>query len=405
MIYFAMPQHQQQCTMSCTSKHFLSNLPDMTHALTNPAMLRWARSRADLTVERIALALHVKPGQVQAWEDGSEHPTFKQAQSFANACHVAFGFLFLQKPPEETLPFPDLRTVGGVPPAKPSLDLMDTIKDVLRKQDWYLDYIKDQGNEPLDYIGRFPIDSPPQIIAEDIRHVLGVDKTPKKRTDDAYITELVNAAERSGILVMRSGIVNGNTHRKLDVSEFRGFAIADRHAPVVFINSADAPAARVFTLLHEIAHLWIGSSGLSNVSAGNSRKEEILCNAVAGEFLVPKDEFISHWNDSIYWMDNLAPLASLFNVSRLVIGRRATDLGLIDRELYYHFYLSELKRHRDKESGRGDYYATTGAKNSKALSRAIVAETLSGRLLLRDAGRLLGIQPSKIKTYASKIST
>lgn len=90
---------------------------------------------------------------------------------------------------------------------------------------------------------------------------------------------------------MRSGIVGNNTHRPLDVAEFRGFAISHPLAPLVFINSADAPAARLFTLMHELAHIWVGSSGISNASPGNARREEVFCNAVAGEFLAPHDVF------------------------------------------------------------------------------------------------------------------
>ena len=376
----------------------------MTQALVNPAILRWARERANQTLDSLAAAMHVKFTQVAAWEDGLEHPTFKQAQNWAMACHVPFGFLYLAQPPEDPLPIPDLRTIEGVPPTKPSIDLLDTIRDVLRKQDWYIDYLTDQGHRPLEFVGRFSLNSRSEDIAADIRHWLKVNPAPRKRTDDVYLTELIAAAEAAGISVMRSGMVNGNTHRKLDVAEFRGFAVSDKLAPVVFLNSADAPAARVFTLLHELAHIWIGISGISDTSVGNSRREEVLCNATAGEFLVPRDEFVSRWNSHVFWEENLEPLASTFNVSKLVIGRRAADLGLIDKKLYSDYYLAEWQKYRARDKGEGgSYYATAGAKNSKVISRAVVAETLSGRILLREAGKLLGIQPSKIKKYATTL--
>lgn len=203
---------------------------------------------------------------------------------------------------------------------------------------------------------------------------------------------------------MRSGVVGNNTHRKLDVSEFRGFAISDPLAPVVFINSADVPAARLFTLIHELAHLWVGASGVSNVAPGNSRREETFCNAVAGEFLVPAEVFLPLWNASDEEvMVRVAELAKRFHVSRMVVIRRALDLNLVDRATYSDFYLAALAAFRNQEGGGGNFYRTAGAKNSFRFSQAVVTEALSGRLLLREAGRLLGVQPSKIREFAGQL--
>lgn len=146
---------------------------------------------------------------------------------------------------------------------------------------------------------------------------------------------------------MRSGIVGNNTRRKLDVGEFRGFAISHATAPVIFINAADAPAARLFTLLHE--------------------------------------------------------LARRFHVSQLVVARRALDLGLINRETYNNFYLAELERFRQAESQGGSYYRKAGSKNSTRFAEAVIAEAFSGRLLLRDAGKLLGVQPENLMTCSAEL--
>lgn len=181
--------------------------------------------------------------------------------------------------------------MAGAPVPRPSVDLMDTVRIALQRQEWYLEYQRDHGLEALPFVGRFTIAADARLVAADIRAVLAVELEQGQRTWEVYFRELMEAAERVGVLVMRSGVVGNNTHRKLDVSEFRGFAISDPLAPVVFINSADAPAARLFTLLHELAHIWVGASGVSNVAPGNSRREETFCNAVAGEFLVPGEVF------------------------------------------------------------------------------------------------------------------
>lgn len=373
-------------------------------ALINPTILTWSRERAGLSAEEVAKKLPTKPDRVLEWEAGESKPTFRQAQHWANIAHVPFGFLFLKEPPTESLPLPDLRTVGGVAPERPSLNLLDTVKDVLRKQDWYLEYLQDQDGEPLPFVGRFTTQASIKDVVTDIRQTLRVDPEASHLNYDAYVRMLVEAAETAGILVMRSGIALGNTHRKLDVGEFRGFAISNVLAPVVFINSADADTARLFTLMHELAHIWIGSSGVSDGGTPNGRKEEIFCNAVAGEFLAPEDYFRAAWNKDIDWHDNLAPLATRFHVSTLVIGRRARDLGYITSEQYSVYYRQILKAFQDKDGGGGDYYRTARTKNSSRFSRAVLTETMSGRMLLRDAGRLLGVQPANLRTYANKLT-
>lgn len=372
-----------------------------TLAHINPVLLLWSRQRAGLSRQAVAKGLAAKPDQVAAWETGESLPTFKQAQHWATVTHVPFGFLFLPDPPEESLPLPDLRTMGGEVPARLSVDLLDVLRGVLQKQAWYLDYLKDQAQAALPFVGRYNVDTPLAKVVDDIRRELSVDFETGPKSGDDYFRQLVMAAERIGILVMRSGIVGNNTRRKLDVGEFRGFAICDPLAPVVFINSADAPTARLFTLLHEIAHIWIGSSGISNVLPSNPRREEAFCNAVAGEFLVPQANFTRLWRQLDDWRANLPELAPKFHVSPLVIARRALDLGRIDQEDYQRFYRDELDAFRRKEkSGGGSFYRNAGVKNSLRFSRAVTSEALSGRLLLRDAGQLLGVQPGKIRTYA-----
>ncbi len=375
----------------------------MTHALVNPSLMSWSRLRAGLTTDELAKSLPVKPDKVLEWEAGASRPTFRQAQQWAALAHVPFGFLFLKDPPQDRLPLPDLRTVGGVAPVKPSIDLLDTLRDVLRKQEWYLDYAKEQELAPLAFIGRFSVTSAVADVVADMRNTFPLTDKPARQDGDEYMRHLVGAADSAGILVMRSGIVGSNTHRKLDVGEFRGFAMCDRLAPVVFINSADAPAARLFTLIHELAHLWIGSSGISNVTPSNNRREEVFCNAVAGEFLVPEEQFKRAWRDTADWAGNLPALAAQFHVSRLVVARRACDLAFISNDAYAAYYLAELNAFRQKKGTGGSFYSSAGAKNSKRFSRAVLSEALSGRLLLRDAGKLLGIQPAKIRTYAEKV--
>lgn len=373
-------------------------------ALVNPSLLTWSRERAGLSTEQVAKKLPVKPDRVEEWEAGEAKPTFLQAQKWASLAHIPFGFLFLKQPPAEQLPLPDLRTVGGIAPQRPSLELLDTVRDSIRKQDWYLEYLQHQEHQPLAFVGRFNSRSSVAEVVADIRQTLGVHPDIARLDYDKYTRALIEAAEVAGILVMRSGIALGNTHRKLEVSEFRGFAISNVFAPVVFINSSDAPTARLFTLLHELAHIWIGSSGVSDGNSANGRDEERFCNAVAGEFLAPEVQFRALWNAEIDWEENLAPLATRFHISKLAIGRRACDLGYISQAQYSAYYRMILKAFQNEKGGAGDYYRNATAKNSPRLSKAVLTEAMSGRMLLREAGNLLGVQPAKLRTLANKIS-
>lgn len=368
-------------------------------------MLRWARGRVGLDVNEAALAAGVKPEQLQQWEEGDAQPTFRQAQHVASALHAPFGYLFLPEAPADEPALPDLRTVGGTPAGRPSVNLMETIQHVMQRQAWFAEYLQEQGAEPLAFVGRFNTNSNAARIAQDIRDVLGVDVEQGQRNWETYYRELIEASERAGVLVMRSGIVGNNTHRKLDVGEFRGFAISHSLAPVVFINSSDAPSARLFTLLHELAHIWLGSSGISNAAPSNTRHEEVVCNAVAGEFLAPSVVFREWWvaTTTQDLTVRVADLAQRFHVSRFVVIRRALDMGFIDQATYSAFYRAELDSFRAAEGAGGSFYRNAAAKNSARFAKAVIAEAFSGRLLLRDAGKLLGVQPSKIRDFAGKL--
>ncbi len=373
-----------------------------TQALVNPEQISWARHRSGLSEDTLAKKMNVKLEKVINWEMGKAKPTFKQAQNIAKHTHTPFGYLFLPQPPKETLSIPDLRTVEGRVVDRPSLELRDIITQVLTKQEWYREYLTANEMDPNPYVGSINLKTPIYEAVEAIHKALGVG-VPDKGTWEKYYSALIGGAENAGIMVIRSGIVGNNTHRKLLVNEFRGFAITDEFAPVVFINSSDAPSARLFTLIHELAHIWLGSSGISNLEPSNA-KEESYCNQIAGEFLVPEKRMKRDWSYEESLVSNLTSIASRFHVSKFVVAKRALDAGVIDWRAYNEFYQAELEAFRKKGGdGGGDFYRTAGSRNSLKMSQAVVSEARSGRLLLRDAGKLLGVAPSALGKYASKL--
>jgi len=387
----------------------------MADALITGGVLKWARERAGTSLDAAADKLKVSVGDVGNWERGQERPSFAQARTLAKFLGIPFGYLFLSHPRQETIAIPDLRRIGGDQPPVLSPSFLAVYHDAKAKQDWLRDYLAQQGAQRLPFVGRYTIRRDPAVVAADIRTVLEI-TTQKRRacaTWEEFLRHFVERAEEAGIIVLRNSIVANNTHRPLSVDEFRGFALSDALAPIVFINSADAKSAQIFTLAHELAHIWINESAISNFGLANDINGydpiEVFSNRVAAELLVPRDEFLASWRNDVNLDTNATSLAREFRVSALVIARRALDLGMIARNSYLQFYRDEMARfrdHREKQAekeGGPDFYRSLKARNSALLSRLVVTEALEGRLLMRDAGRLLSIRPARLRDFAKEL--
>ncbi len=354
-----------------------------------PELLRWACDRAGAGGEALR-----ESHPLDEWVRGDVKPTLKQLEDFAKAARVPFGYLFLSVPPKEHLPIKDLRTVGSKGVRSPSPDLLDTIYLCQRRQEWYQEYAEKHGEEPVSFVGTATLSQPVEEVAERMRRTLGYDLDARHGCRDTAeaLRLLVDRAEGAGVLVMVNGVVKNATARKLDPEEFRGFALANPLAPLVFVNAADAKAAQLFTLAHELAHLWLGESALSDVSLQSvgANAVEVWCNRVAAEFLVPLAalQAMAVGNP----LDNLKSYKVAFHVSRLVILRRLLDAGLIDRERFNARYaaISQPPATSQKPTG-GDFYATLPIRTGRRFLRALVASTLEGETLYRDAFQMLGI--------------
>ncbi len=307
----------------------------MSKALTNATMLQWAMQRSGLPPEVVAKRLSISVDRLTSWLEGADRPTFKQAQDLALALHVPFGYLFLEHPPAEELPIPDLRTVGNDPARRLDINFRDLLSDVLFKRDWFREYLEESDDRKLSFVGSFQAGADAKHVAADMRRVLfGAGEMPTARNWEEHLRNLMISAEDAGIWVMRNGVVGNNTHRPLSVQQFRGFAISDPIAPLIFINGKDAKAAQIFTFAHELAHIWLGSTGISNVLIGEAdygvhSAIEQKCNKIAAEFLVPEAGFATQWRSDDTLNSNADRLSRYYRVSRIVVVRRAFDFGLI----------------------------------------------------------------------------
>lgn len=377
----------------------------MVEAFITPTLIRWARERSRVSTDSAADKLNVKRDTLVAWETGAARPTLRQAQNIARKFNVPFGYLYLSVPPKESLPLPDLRTMASVPPRKPSPDFLDVLHDALRKLEWYRKYLEDENALPVSFIGRFNLGASPQTVAADMRATLGIDHAmrQKSKTWELFLTEFIRKAEEARVLVLRSSIVGSNTRRLLDVEEFRGFAISDVLAPLVFINAADAKAAQIFTIAHELAHLWIGQSGISNPDyrqRSDQQQNEIdrYCNSIAAEVLVPGEDFALRWNDFRTLDENVENLAERYRVSKFVILRRAYELGKVDADVYRTKYEELLEASRPKRAdGGGDFYMLLMSRNSSRLTATLVVAAAEGRVTSREAASLLSVRIATLR--------
>jgi Zn-dependent peptidase ImmA (M78 family) len=361
-----------------------------------PSILTWARERSGIDPD----ALRKRFPKLPQWEAGESAPTMRQLEQFALATHTPVGFMFLTEPPEERLPVRDFRTIRDARVVRPSPDLLETIYLSEQRQEWYRDYLRNHTADPLPFIGSVNVGSSPVTTAERMRDLLGFDLATRRQFSNwtAALKGLIEAAEAAGVLVLVNGVVGSNTHRKLNPEEFRGFALADELAPLVFLNGADTKAAQIFTLAHELTHLWAGQSGVDRPELDRADDDhsatERWCNAVAAEFLVPLDSMPERLTGPTL-TDDLERLARQYKVSTLVVLRRLVDKRLLGWHDFEGAFKAELKRVKAlaaRSGDGGDFYNTTPYRVSRRFARAIITDALEGETLYRDAYRLLGVR-------------
>ena len=355
-------------------------------------VLEWA-----VAYSRRGEYLFVKYPKLPEWLAGTVGPTVKQLRAFARDARVAEGWMYGSRPPEMKLDVPDLRTVGSVELSDPSPDLIDTVFDCQARQDWLIGYSVSSGYEPLSFVGRLRVGDSPVLAATEMRSVLDFDQSDRDVVRrETYRRTLVNKCEAVGIYVMVSGIVGNNTSRKLDPEEFRGFALSDTYAPVIFVNGNDSVGAQLFTIAHELGHIWLGGSAVSAPDGPLSPDDatERWCNKVAGEFLVPRDELTEVLGDRDP-ESSLDYLGHHFKVSDHVILRRLRSEGLIDNATYraeYNLAVARLRSVKSRSHGGGDYYASVLTRVNRRFAELVYWDAISGSTLYHEALRLLDIK-------------
>lgn len=365
----------------------------------NTDLLYWAIERSGKDSD----VLSSRFPKLEKWLSRDDQPTLKQLEEFAKATFTPFGKFFLDSPPEDRLPIADFRTLPKAHSKKPSPHLLETIYICQRRQEWYREYCLTEGYEPLGFVESASINDSPQNIAQKIRDDFSLGLT-KKHTDRKF-SKRRDSIDEQRVLVMCSGIVGSNTRRSLDINEFRGFALTDNYAPIIFVNTKDSDAAKNFTLIHELAHIYLGESGVSNLGNKDEHRIERWCNQVAAEVLVPLDDFKEQFN--AYGgneSDRMVFLSKRYMVSSLVVLNRMKDASFIDEHTFWELYrteeqeiLARLKERKKGSGAMGNFYYTKPVAISKSFGKALTHSALEGTTLYLEAMQMLGVK--KISTF------
>ena len=395
-------------------------MDDMTIARINGGIIAWARRRTGATIDSLSTRA-ISPASISAWEKGDSFPSEGQAEVLAERLGIAYAMLYMPNvPPDEKIDIPDLRTLGGAPLTRPSLNFLKVLDDTIVRQEWYRAERLGMQARRLRFASKFSLNDDPAVVAADMRRELSLGTSMRSacRNFDDFLKTFVSNAELVGVLVMRSSIAGHSTTKRLDVEEFRGFALIDDIAPVVFINDNDAKAAQIFTLAHELTHIWIGEGGISDREPDdkrNSKNEiELFCDEVAAELLVPAAEVASVWKDGIDAEENISRISRHFKVSTLVSLRRAKDLKRITsaffyakvKERYEWYKRQELEKREKaakKEKKGGNCWASFELRNSAKFNAAVVEAINQQRSTYTEASALFGVSLSATTGYLRRV--
>ncbi|MDR1394629.1 MAG: ImmA/IrrE family metallo-endopeptidase [Deltaproteobacteria bacterium] len=371
------------------------NFPDRP---INVSVLRWAADRAQVSEE----TLRKKFKKWDLWLSGEVQPTFKQLEALAKMTCISFSFFFFHQLPVFKLPVPDFRTIGQKDTAEPSPNLYDTVVLCRMRQDWFHEYSLEEDQPELEFAGSASVNDSPIEAADSIRQTLGItpENWQRHSSYEQALRSLIDKADAAGILIMVNSAAGSSRSRKLDVNEFRGFALAGRLAPLIFINGSDSQSAQMFTLGYELARIWLGHTGVSNPEISDiasPESAEFWCSSVAAEIFLPLAELRKVYSPRNGLKNEIDLISKKYNISPIVVLRRIYDADFIDKNALRSFYAILKSNNVQRNCSRGrNFYDTFCLRASKRFVEALLRSTLYNQTLIRDALHLLCI--NKIDT-------
>lgn len=389
-------------------------------AYITPNVLKWARESARMTEETAAAKIpKLTVEKLKEWEDGTSQPTIRQAQILAKAYKRPFALFFLPEVPRDFQPLQDFRKAGSKELTTSSIFI---IREIQQKQAWISDVYSENNEEKLPFVGRFSLNRNPKDVADDILTTLGIN--PSKYKTDNPIREWINAAESNGIFVSRTSFIHSKM--KLDSEELQGFAIADQFAPFIFVNSDDWNAPQLFTLVHELAHIWIAATGISNeiepeiANRNKFNPIELFCNEVAANALIPSEIILGIDKRVFNNSQDIFKTAKTLGVSSFAFLVRALNLQLVTNSEYkvlkrqaeidYQAFLKRevekkaaLKLKQKEKPGGPDPYLLRINKNSRLFTQVVLDALRSGSVQPTQASFLLGTPSNNFHKLEAQI--
>jgi hypothetical protein len=361
----------------------------------SPAVLTWAVERSGSNRNEIVDTFP----KFDEWIAGDLKPTLRQVEKLASTAGVPLGYLFLPSPPELELPIPDFREGYGGMRGEPSSDLLAVLHQSIRRQDWYRDYAVDNGLPEVDLVG-IAANWSAKRTAGDMRERLAFEVRQRRGNSQDIRKHLLLTFEELGGLTVATSMVGNNTKRLLDSDEFRGFALVDRLAPMIFVNTHQTLNGQFFTIAHEAAHVWRGASGISLEDPALEPQSEVeaWCNAVASQFLVPESDLRDTYRAvaPLPLTAQLERLSSVFRCGTLVILQALRRDDLRTFEDFDADYRDELDRlfalPADSRGSGGNFYFNQPFRIGERFSRAIIADALQGHTLMSEAIRLTSLK-------------
>jgi len=384
-----------------------------------PKVMAWARETAGLSLDQAAraLGLSIKSGakRLASLEEGIEEPSRPLLLNMAKAYRRPLIAFYMAEPPPQGDRGTDFRTLPGGDRQHPEVDVL--VRDITARQGLIRSMLEDDETPPVDFIGVVTTEMPPKVLAERIAKRIGFSLPEFRATkgvDEAF-THLRGRIEDAGVFVLLLGNL-GSYHTQIPVELFRGFALADRVAPLIVINDQDASTARSFTALHELVHLWLGATGISGADTRNGVEQ--YCNEVAAEILLPALEVQTRtWTDGANLFERavqeIAAFADARRVSRTMVAYRLLRTGIVpykvwaDIDAYFteqwvQYKQREAEKNKAAEGGPG-YYMVRRHRIGPALLGLVRRSLDEGNITYTKASRVLGVNPRSVEPLLSTL--
>ena len=376
----------------------------------NQDVFRWARESAGLALEDAARLIGIVPPSLVAIEDGDRAPSRTNLANMAKAYRRSLLTFYLPVPPQKGDRGEDFRTVVAEQSVAAEASIDALLRDLRARQSLVRTVLEDEeGSRPFDFVGSGSIQDGVVSLCRRIESQLGLTRElyrAQSNTDAAFAL-LREKTEEAGVFVLLAGNP-GSHHSAIPVEAFRGFAIADSIAPFIVINDGDAKAAWAFTLLHELAHLWLGATGVSG-GGFQERAIERFCNDVAGEFLLPISDVQTiqiAGLDSNAQIAVISDQASKWRVSRKMVAYGLYKARLITLDTWkildstiHQLRLAERRRERESarsKEGGPSYYVIRRHRLGHAMLRFANRAMDAGTLSPAKAAKVLGVKPRSV---------